>query len=272
MAPSTVRDRIMAALLLPLRIYTKYSPFRRGRGLFIRPIEALKRRGWPAPVVLVGDRLQMEFEPSLIGWTCFERGTWEPEQTAIISDSLSPGAIVLNVGANTGYYALLAGSLVAPQGHVHAFEIQPAIIEILRRNVARNNLQDVVTIVTAGCFSSERDATIHCPGDPGSASVAFNESGVRVRLTTVDHYAAINGLSRVDLLLIDTEGADFEVLKGAATVLTRFRPMVVAEAHLLARFGSSEDEMITFMSQYGYSVAALNSEFSRDLLFLPPKA
>ena len=268
-ARGMLREQSVAALFLGLRLYTKHMPFKRGRGAFIRLIEALKRRNWNPPLMSIGNGLVMEFEPSLIGWTCFETGAWEPEQTAAVSQFFRPGGIVLNVSANTGYYALIAAALTAPLGHVHAFEIQSRIIDILRRNVSRNGLERAITIVPNGCFSSEKEATIDCPSDPGSARVVFGSAGEPVKLITIDSYASINALSKVDVVLIDAEGADFEILKGAHTVLRRFRPVVMAEAHHLEAFGGTERQMIEFMSQLGYSVSTIQGEFSRDLLFLP---
>jgi FkbM family methyltransferase len=259
------------ALFQGLRWYTRRSPFHRGRGAFIRPIEMLKRRGWPAPLITIGSGMTMEFEPSLLGWTLFEHGEWEPAQTALILELLTRDAVVLDVGANTGYYALLAAAVVGPGGSVHAFEIQPAMIEILSRNVALNGLQNIVRIVEAGCFSAPGEAVIELHGDPGSARVSFAGTGLRVPLITIDHYVRAAALDRVDVIVIDTEGADIEILKGAAGVLEQFHPIVIAEAHLLEAFGGSEEEMIELMSQFGYSARPILNEFSRDLLFLPPR-
>lgn len=269
MLVANVRRWTINALFQGLRWYTRRSPFHRGRGAFIRPIEMLKSRGWPPPLLEIGCGMTMEFEPSLLGWTLFERGEWEPAQTALILDLLSRDAVVLNIGANTGYYALLAAAAVGPEGSVHAFEIQPAMIEILARNVARNGRERVVRIVEKGCFSAPGEAMIEEVGDPGSARIRFAGAGLRVPLITVDQYVRAAALDRVDLLIIDTEGADFEILKGATGVLERFHPAVMAETHHLVEFGGSEEELIEFMSQFGYSSRPVLNEFSRDLLFLP---
>jgi FkbM family methyltransferase len=213
----------------------------------------------------------MEFEPSLLGWTLFETGEWEPKQTELFLSLLASGHVVVNAGANTGYYVLLAATRVGPQGHVHAFEIQPAVIEILKRNVARNALDDVVTIVKAGCFSSEGEAFIESHGDPGSARLGFTNTGIRVPLVTLDHYAETANLDRVDVILIDAEGADFEILKGASSLLARFQPKVIAEVHHLESFDGSEEALREYMAQFGYVAQALQGEFSRDVLFEVPE-
>lgn len=209
----------------------------------------------------------MEFEPSLLGWTIFERGEWEPQQTSVFLSRLEAGNIVLEVGANTGYYALLAADRIGPHGHVHVFEIQPSMIDILRRNVIRNALSDRVTVVEAGCFSSAGEAIIEARGDPGSARIGFAPGGIRVPLITLDEYVKKAALEHVDVVLIDAEGADFEILKGAKRTLERFQPAVIAEVHHLAAFGGSEEELREYMAQFGYHARPLQGEFSRDLLF-----
>ncbi|HXH40014.1 MAG TPA: FkbM family methyltransferase [Thermoanaerobaculia bacterium] len=266
----------MNACASALRLYTHHAPFKRGRGAFIRIIELLKRRGWPPPLTDIGEGVAMEFEPSLLGWTLFETGHWEALQTAACLSLIQPGGVVLNVGANTGYYALLAAARAGDQGCVHAFEIQPSMISILRRNIARNGLEAVVTVVEAGCFSSACEAVIEGHGDPGSARIAFAGTGIRVPLITLDQYAATAPLERVDVILIDTEGADFEILKGAAGLLAAHHPAVIAEVHHLEAFGGSENELRAFMARFGYVARPLQGEFSRDLLFVteghPPSA
>jgi FkbM family methyltransferase len=262
-----VKRTLLQGVLALLRWYTRFVPFARGRGLMIRVIEACAARGWPRPLVPIPSNLNMEFEPSLLGWTVFERGAWEPEQTDLLLPHLGPGTVVLNVGANTGYYALLAGVAVAPGGRVYAFEMQPAMAAFLRRNVQHNDLENVVTIVESGCFSTDGEAFIESKGDPGSARVSLTGTGIRVPLITLDGYIRDHGVSRVDAILIDAEGADFEILKGARDVLTRDRPLVLAEVHHLDAFGGTDRELLRFMADLGYAATELRGRFSRDMLF-----
>ncbi|HEX7677210.1 MAG TPA: hypothetical protein VF713_03745, partial [Thermoanaerobaculia bacterium] len=97
-SPTGFRAWITMVCASALRVCTRYVPFKRGRGIFIRLIELLKRRGWPAPTIGIGDGLVMEFEPSLIGWTLFESGAWEPLQTSAFLPLVPSGGVVVNVG------------------------------------------------------------------------------------------------------------------------------------------------------------------------------
>jgi len=264
-----LRTKILDCLLIGLRLYMRFSPFKRGRGVFIRPVEALKSFGWPAPTVRLNNGLAMELQTSLVGWTCFERGEWEPMQTKVLTQHLKKDSVVVNVGANTGYYTLLAASAIGAGGKVFAFEIQPRMVAILKRNLELNNFHEIVTVVDAGCFSSEGSARIFCSGDPGTARVDFGNLGVQVRLIRLDDYIAEHVFARLDLILIDVEGADFDVIKGAADALAKFRPVVIAEVDHLRAFGGSEEDMISFMSELNYSARVVDSEYSRDILFEP---
>lgn len=252
-----------------LRIYTDCVPFARGRGFFIRAIRGLQRLGAPPPRCNLAEGVSIEFESSLVGWTIFETGSWEPIETAVIRSLLRPGHVVINVGANTGYYTIIAASEVGPSGHVYAFEIQTDIAEILRRNVEHNRFGETVTIIGAGCYSAEGTAFLHAKGDPGAARIAFSGNGTQVPLTTLDRFATIHDLQRLDLIVIDTEGADFEVLKGGENVLRRFRPAVIVELDHLATFGATEDQLLAFMLGLSYRSRTIGTQFSRDVLFTP---
>ncbi len=87
-------------------------------------------------------------------------------------------------------------------------------------------------------------------------------------LITLDGYVAAIGLERVDVIMIDAEGADFEILKGASDLLSRWRPAVIAEVHHLEAFGGSEAQLRGYMEQFGYAGTPIIGEFSRDILFV----
>src|ERR1700722_361196 len=65
-------------------------------------------------------------------------GLWESHATGWLQQALGPGQVFVDVGANVGYFTLLAGSLVGPTGTVVAVEAHPRLAELLRRNVIIN--------------------------------------------------------------------------------------------------------------------------------------
>lgn len=178
----------------------------------------------------VGGRDQVARRLWSHGWDGFE-----PPLPAFFAATLTDGDIMLDVGANTGYYALLAAS-TGLSTEVHAFEPFPSVFTLLTANLARNPQGSRVRAVPAAASDTCGTAELHIPpGDHGlietSASLErdFRESSssVIVPTTTLDAYAA--GLPHVNVIKIDVESAEHRVLAGARETLRRHRPVVFCE-------------------------------------------
>ena len=70
-------------------------------------------------------------------------GIWEPQETRFLLDTLRPGDVFVDVGANIGYFSLLASRLVGPAGTVLAFEPEAANYALLEANCRRNGCDNV---------------------------------------------------------------------------------------------------------------------------------
>jgi FkbM family methyltransferase len=155
----------------------------------------------------------------------------EREERAFYRSYVRAGMTVFDVGAHVGSLTTLFSKLAGDSGAVHAFEPAAAAFGDLRDALAREK----ATNVTANDFAlSDRPGTVdlHCYQGPFRA---FNSMAVRplaeygvdagparteeVEATTLDLYSAERGVSRIDLLKIDVEGAELQVLRGAEAML-----------------------------------------------------
>lgn len=141
--------------------------------------------------------------------------------------------VVLDVGAYTGIFSLVA-TAVNPAVQVHAFEIVPAVVHLLRENCRRNGVQDRVTIHHEALGTP--GGTITVPeGSGGSALPDFYstrlhfEAGSKVDLVALDAYADIAPPGSRVLMKIDVEGSEDEVLAHGARVLASFGPDILCE-------------------------------------------
>lgn len=195
------------------------------------------------------------------GWAAYERPL--PDAFAMWARQCTNA--ILDVGANTGFYALLAAS-VAPHAAVHAFEPYPPIIPMLRENLALNRLATPVRVFEQAVGAEPGKADLHIP-DPGhglvetSASLDPGERAVGevipVEVTSVDAHAKAHAL-RVDLMKIDVETLDHLVVAGAADTLDRDRPVVFFE--LLPHVSAAPLEALRAV--HGYRTAALKPDGS----------
>jgi FkbM family methyltransferase len=155
-------------------------------------------------------------------------GTYEREQTRLFEHLLRPGGVVLDVGANVGYYTLLASVLVGDGGAVHAFEPEPRNAEFLRRHLRINGRRNV-TVQQAAV--SDRAGTARFTFGTGSGTGHLGEAGtLEVRTLRLDDYCAEHGIVPA-AIKIDVEGAEMSVLAGACETLARHRPVLFLSTH-----------------------------------------
>jgi len=196
-------------------------------------------------------------------------GTWEPAITAHLRAVLRPGDVFVDIGANVGYFTLLAAGAVGPSGHVVAFEAMPATATKLRANVAANDI-DHVTVLA--CAASDVDGEIEIFSGPatnlGRSSTSPVQDGTAAgRVPCVVAADAVPSAlwPRVRAIKIDVEGDELRVLHGLRPLLSSLAPgaSVVVEVapDRLAERGSSAAALLDEMAAMGFAAAALANDY-----------
>jgi FkbM family methyltransferase len=158
-------------------------------------------------------------------------GTAEPEVTSFLATNIRPNDVVFDLGANVGYFTLVAAQLVRPSGRVVAVEPLPSNVAALRRNVELNKLENV-TVVEAAVSNSEGTASLALGDSDQSSSLILQRGATSIEVPTV----TIDGLVRSldvepSLIKMDVEGAELGVIEGGANTLSTARPTVLCELH-----------------------------------------
>ena len=156
-------------------------------------------------------------------------GLWETHVTQWLQDTLRPGQVFVDVGANVGYFTLLGGQLVGPQGRVVAVEAHPGLAELLRRNVIMNGLYGYVTTWHRAAWSSTTTLQLHqrlnfsgassvgAIGQDALDRLGDSEEMVEVQAVPLDDL--LEGLPPVDVLKMDIEGAELQAFTGLSRTL-----------------------------------------------------
>ena len=159
-------------------------------------------------------------------------GNYEYPIQQAIARLLAPGDVFYDLGANAGFFSLLAGKLVGPTGQVYAFEPLPENIASVEEQIAENRYGHVELVRSA---VGSVEGTAEFSFNPSSNSIAHlgsandgKEKTTRVAVTTLDIFAATHRAPT--LLKIDVEGAETDVLAGGSTVLD-LRPKFLIELH-----------------------------------------
>jgi FkbM family methyltransferase len=162
-------------------------------------------------------------------------GTSEPLEQELLLKHSPAGGVVYDLGANAGFYAMIAARAVGPNGYVYAFEPAPALAARLRDNAARNSFKNV-QVVEAAVSAINGEISF---GMVGPLSV--NNS---VRTDQVTETLAVDSIRLdtfcanhrpPDLLLIDIEGVEIEALEGGLRMIAEHRPVIMVEVHWLGQ-------------------------------------
>jgi len=172
------------------------------------------------------------------------------------------GDVVIDVGANVGYYTTLFADLVGPSGEVHAFEPVPSTFESLAREIRRFPRHKNVSLNCLALGDRDRTAVIHVPnGDHGQAALIRHREGswcnrqsreVPIQMMRLDRYA--ERLPKIDFVKCDVEGAELLVLRGSESTLRRCRPKIFLEIEerWTKSFGWTGADVIRFLRNIGY--------------------
>lgn len=154
-------------------------------------------------------------------------GVWEPDITHWMLSRLHPGDAMVDVGANVGYYSLLAASRIGPHGRVVSIEASPGIHAMLDANVRLNGLDNVRTVNAAA--SGERGMLlVHSGaadnlGQTHTRELAGDEHGVPVNALPLHEILTADETSHARVIKIDVEGSERSVVRGLAPLLSKLR-------------------------------------------------
>ena len=192
--------------------------------------------------------------------------TYEPDVWKLVMAQVGAGSRVIDVGAHIGLYALAFGRRVGREGRVLAVEPDPENLISLRRHIALNGLQEIVTVLPAGLSEAEGEAPLET-NDMQSHVSPGRSGSVVIKLRTLDQ---VVGGAPWDLMLIDVEGHEEMVLRGGRQWLSdaTCRPdMILIEVHPYAwpELGTSSESLMQFLRGHGYSVESLAGEPVDDI-------
>jgi len=212
----TIRQEGLAVGVETVRRYLTYRLYRRFQingGLLLREVQ--------------GSKMYLDVNDKGMSRDLAIRGVREPIHTKIIKRELEEGMVVVDIGANIGYYVLVEALAVGHKGRVYAIEPSPRSFALLKRNIEVNGFSDVVQAYNmaisdrsgkARLYLSERwnlQSMLH----PEEFLSAYHEVDryVEVVTTTLDGF--LGDKKPVDLMRMDVEGYEIEVFDGMVDTL-----------------------------------------------------
>jgi FkbM family methyltransferase len=258
------KQSVRVAMSLPIRIYLRRSPIRRGKRFIT--IRILKPMLPPPPSSFVtvrpdGSLVSLRYR-EVLGLTTITSGRFEDAECRALCELAGRGSTAIDVGANVGMMAIPLARVVGRDGVVIAVEPLAENVRRLQANAASNALTNIVVRQVAASQHEGRivlqvaeDAAY---GSTRSISSGMSQAGeVSVESLPLDKIWADLGSRRVSVIKIDVEGAEADVIRGATQLLQRDHPVLMLEANtdrdlavltdLLRPYGYSERQPQGFM-------------------------
>jgi FkbM family methyltransferase len=177
--------------------------------------------------------------------------------------SIPLGGTVYDVGANIGYFALLAARFAGDGGRVIAFEPVPAIAELVREAAQRSSLAERVEVRAQAVALTAGTEALYVVADGSWSHLASRGNPgdlvdtIDVPVVTLDDVVA-GGAPPPDVIKLDVEGSEGDVLRGATEVLRAHRPVIVLELH------DTHEEALPVLREAGYVFEALDGPWPAE--------
>ena len=207
-----------------------------------------------------GSKLYVESRDTGLTPFLLEWGVYEKYETELFKKIIKKNMVVVDIGANIGYYTLLAARCVGEEGKVFAFEPDPHNFSLLCKNVAVNGYENVFPIPKAVFNKSRKMKLFLDKSNLGGHSLSeanVNKSDYVITdtISLDDYFKNID--FKIHLIKMDVQGSEMRVLEGMANIIrqndnlkiiTEFWPLGIQNS------GSSPKLFLNRLLEYGFTL------------------
>ena len=190
-------------------------------------------------------------------------GVFGPRDTQTMKDNVFSGNIVVDLGANIGYFTCLLAKIVGEGGKVFAFEPDPRNLKLLRRNIQENNYKNVI-IADKAVSDVNGSCTLYSSQKKFGANRIFEskknqtQDFIPIKSETIcldDYFEKQNLLKKIDFIKIDVEGSEFRAFNGMKKILelnNNLKIFTEIAPSLLEDAGSSGKQVLDFLQEHKF--------------------
>jgi FkbM family methyltransferase len=270
--------------------YLRRFPLRDGKEFFYRQFhqKLAPPKGWLTLRLARGFTLHLNLADPVQRQLFFFGDYDERREADLITRVFDPGEVFWDVGANLGYFTLLAAARLNHTGQVVAFEPGPSAYACLTGNISHNPFTNILTFPVAAT-DREGDAVLYSVAGQADGRANLFRPGADqaerspVRTVTLDSWRKTHALIGPDFIKMDVEGAELAALTGARETLAAGDPLLLVEMKeaIFQSLGTDRAAIEDFLKGFGYQPAGLakgrwrlcrevREVVSRNVLWLKP--
>jgi len=185
-------------------------------------------------------------------------GCYESEKQKSFIKQIKSGDVVYDIGANVGFYTLLASKLVEDRGRVYAFEPLPRNIFYLKKHISLNKLKNVEIIETA---VSDKEGEENFLEADSVTSRLDSVGSFKVKTISLDNLVKNKKILPPNVMKIDVEGAELKVLLGVKDIIEKYKPIIF----IALDNPDTKEKVIQMIKNFGYNIFDLNFQDIQEI-------
>jgi FkbM family methyltransferase len=280
--PSGLKRALRAFIIEPLRFYFRYIPFEVGKRLLWDGV--VSHLWWLESNVTTttqfGSKVRVD-AADIVGRYIYYFGSWEPNLTTWIKERLQPDDLFVDVGANIGYFSLLASQCVGKGGAVIAIEALPKTAEILKTNLAANDALNVRVVNMAVWDKTETlNMFTRAESPPGTTTLMAEwadkwnlENQCSVAAAPLSEILTLDEVKRIRVIKIDVEGAEWHAIQGMRPILDcapkNMEIILEVNFRMLEAEGKTFLDIIEFFGAWDFYPYSIENDYAANAYFSP---
>lgn len=272
--PPSLRSVLRFFTIRPLRAYIRFGPWSRLK-LFL--YNAFAEHLWwlegkVSGTTVFGSKLEIDAS-EIIGKHIYYLGIWEPILTRWIDRRLGRGDLFIDVGANIGYFSLLASKLVGASGKVVAIEALPQIHRKLECNLKQNGAYNVRTVNVAAWDKSEKVKIFSRKDRPSATTTLMGEwadkwqlrEELEIEARPLSLILTPEEIQTARLIKIDVEGAEWHIISDMTSWLAqtdeKLEIVLEISRSMLAGQGKSFEDILCIFAAFGFQGYRIRNDY-----------
>lgn len=196
-------------------------------------------------------------------------GMYEPFETQLFRETIKKNMVVIDIGANIGFFTVIAAQRVGVSGSVFAFEPEPTNFGFLKKTCEKNHFKQVILDQRAISDTQGSSNLFITPENTGAYSLVDNRktgSSISIKTETLDRVLASHSISSVDIIKMDIEGAEFNALKGMQTIINSSPDVIMFTEFFpkaIRRFGNDPLTFLAMLQTLGFTLSIIDEDEKR---------
>jgi len=219
----------------------------------------------PEFIHVMGHKIYLA-QNSLLSKQLVRYGIHEENETNLVKSKIKEGEIVVDIGANIGYYTLIFAKLVGTSGKVFAIEPEPHNFQLLQKNLKANSYQNVTIEKKVISDKNGKMKFYISESNVGEHSIfpltRDHKSFIDVETETLDDYFHKKGIDKkISFVKIDVEGAEVAVLRGMSCILANENLKILIEysPNFYRRFGEKSEDLFKILIKNSFQIYSIQS-------------